>query len=139
MSEPRKTSNASAKEKAQRMLDQVRDGKTVFTRSADQWLIVGPADRMIPGHTVDVTKADGTVKTVRVHTLHKRGEVQGVTYQVAEFTPAPTGVAPGGKRGGYRTVSNSAFGEGRVYRSQPGATQYDDGSGRYNVQIWDNE
>lgn len=42
--------------------------------------------------------------------------------------------------GAYRTVRNSAFGEGRIYRNQPGATQYDsDGSGRYSTQIWDND
>lgn len=38
----------------------------------------------------------------------------------------------------YRTVRNAAFGDGRVYDDQPGATQYDDGSGRYGIQIWDN-
>lgn len=37
----------------------------------------------------------------------------------------------------YRTVHSSLYGEGRRYHSQPGATQYDDGSGRFNVQIWD--
>lgn len=42
-------------------------------------------------------------------------------------------------RGGYRTVHDGAFGEGRIYRTQRGATQYDDGSGRFNVQIWDND
>jgi hypothetical protein len=41
---------------------------------------------------------------------------------------------------GYRTVHNGAFGEGRIYHDQPGATQYDsDGSGRYSTQIWDND
>lgn len=38
----------------------------------------------------------------------------------------------------YSTVHSSAFGPGRVYVDQPGATQYDDGSGRYSIQIWDN-
>lgn len=38
----------------------------------------------------------------------------------------------------YTTVHHAAFGDGRVYDDQPGATQYDDGSGRYGVQIWDN-
>jgi hypothetical protein len=44
---------------------------------------------------------------------------------------------PAGRR--YRTVHNGAFGEGRIYHDQPGATQYDDGSGTYSVQIWDND
>lgn len=39
----------------------------------------------------------------------------------------------------YRTVRDGAFGEGRIYADQPGATQYDDGSGRFSVQIWDND
>lgn len=39
----------------------------------------------------------------------------------------------------YRTVHDGAFGEGRIYADQPGATQYDDGSGHYAVQIWDND
>lgn len=38
----------------------------------------------------------------------------------------------------YSEVRNSTFGTGRRYHSQPGATQYDDGSGHYSVQIWDN-
>lgn len=38
----------------------------------------------------------------------------------------------------YVEVRSSVYGPGRVYRDNPGATQYDDGSGRYSVQIWDN-
>lgn len=37
----------------------------------------------------------------------------------------------------YTTVHGGLYGEGRRYDHTPGATQYDDGSGRYNVQIWD--
>lgn len=39
---------------------------------------------------------------------------------------------------GYTEVDSPLYGPGRVYDDQPGATQYDDGSGRYSVQIWDN-
>jgi hypothetical protein len=38
----------------------------------------------------------------------------------------------------YTEVHSAAFGTGRRYHSQPGATQYDDGSGNYGIQIWDN-
>lgn len=38
----------------------------------------------------------------------------------------------------YTTVHSSAFGEGRIYAETPGATNYDDGSGQFNVQIWEN-
>lgn len=38
----------------------------------------------------------------------------------------------------YTEVDSPTYGHGRRYRAQPGATQYDDGSGRYSVQIWDN-
>lgn len=53
----------------------------------------------------------------------------------ARETQAAEATAP---RRRYTTVRNAAFGDGRVYADQPGATQYDDGSGRYGVQIWDN-
>ncbi len=38
----------------------------------------------------------------------------------------------------YDVVDGGFYGPGRRYHDQPGATQYDDGSGRYNTQIWDN-
>lgn len=38
----------------------------------------------------------------------------------------------------YKTVRSGTYGTGRVYADQPGATQYDDGSGTYGIQIWDN-
>lgn len=41
-------------------------------------------------------------------------------------------------RGPYTMKNSSVYGEGRIYPDQPGATYYDDGSGRFNVQIWDN-
>lgn len=37
----------------------------------------------------------------------------------------------------YHTVHHSFYGTGRVYDDQPGATQYDNGTGSYTVQIWD--
>jgi len=40
--------------------------------------------------------------------------------------------------GAYRTVASATYGPGRVHADMPGATQYDDGSGRYAIQIWDN-
>jgi|GEM_PF-6022857 len=40
--------------------------------------------------------------------------------------------------GNYTTKFSPLYGEGRVYDDQPGATQYDDGTGRFGVQIWDN-
>ena len=54
-----------------------------------------------------------------------------------EDPPVPDGPTPPST--GYTEVSSSVFGPGRVYRAQPGATQYDsDGSGRFTTQIWDN-
>jgi len=38
----------------------------------------------------------------------------------------------------YRTVQSDIFGPGRIYHDEPGATYYDDGSGRFTIQMWDN-
>lgn len=54
----------------------------------------------------------------------------------ATTTEAAADAAPTGRP--YTEVRNSLYGPGRVYHDQPGATQYDDGSGTYKVQIWDN-
>lgn len=37
----------------------------------------------------------------------------------------------------YRTV-NTFMGPGRIYHDEPGCTYYDDGSGRFAIQMWDN-
>jgi hypothetical protein len=39
----------------------------------------------------------------------------------------------------YTTTSNGAFGPGRRYNAQRGATQYRGIDGDYSVQIWDGE
>jgi len=41
-------------------------------------------------------------------------------------------------RGGYTTKRGSVYGEGRVYDDMPGATHYDNGNGKFSIQIWDN-
>lgn len=66
--------------------------------------------------------------------LDKAAEREAATIEALATVEAarPTGRS-------YRTVQDGAFGQGRVYSDQPGATQYDDGSGRFNVQIWDND
>lgn len=67
--------------------------------------------------------------------LDKAAQREAATTEALATVEAvrPTG------RSSYRTVQDGAFGEGRVYSDQPGATQYDDGSGHYAVQIWDND
>lgn len=75
--------------KAQRMLDQIKDGKTVFTKSAHgTWYVIGPAADIRPGADVTVTKADGTTKPVHVTTITSTGEKQDTAYAMATFTNA---------------------------------------------------
>lgn len=125
-----------AKAKAQAIFDAVKAGRTVFTRATDQWMIVGPTDQIKPDQTVAVTKANGDQSIVMVTEITGTHERQGVRYSVARFTRDPE--PHPATRDGYRTVNSPVYGPGRVYHAQPGATQYDDGTGRYNTQIWDN-
>lgn len=81
------TTTQSPQAKAQHMLEQVRAGRTVFTKAPDgTWMIVGPVADIQPGLYVTVTKADGTETRVQVQYLGVRDEKQGVAYQVATFT-----------------------------------------------------
>lgn len=125
----------TSQQNAQQMLDQIKTGKTVFTRGDGRWMVIGPADTIATGATVEVTKRDGTTEQVVITQLGAAGDKQGCRYQVAHFrkttTPAPRA------RTGYTEVHSDTYGRGRRYRSQPGATQYDDGTGTYSVQIWD--
>lgn len=132
-----------AERKAQAMMDQIKAGKTIFTKAHEEWMIIGPAADITNGAIVTATRQNGETTTVRVVKVHTTATRQGVTYATATFhnvtiVAAETAdAAPA--RDTYRTVSGGvAYGEGRRYASQLGATQYDDGSGRYNVQIWDN-
>jgi len=118
----------------------VSAGQTVYTKAPSGWMIVGPAADIVEGATVTVTKRDGSTSQVRVGPVGGIRTTRGVEYQVAGFTKIPTPAPrPAEKpRTGFDLVPNAMFGTGRRYRAQPGATQYDDGSGRYRVQIWDN-
>jgi hypothetical protein len=136
-----------AERKAQAMMDQIKAGKTIFTKAHDQWMIVGPAADITVGAIVTATRQNGETSTVRVDQVHVTATRQGVTYSTATFhnvtiVPAATAVEPTTDEtpavDTYKTTGHAFFGAGRRYNSQRGATQYDDGSGRYNVQIWDN-
>lgn len=88
-----------AKAKAQEMLNQIKAGRTVFTRATDGWMIVGPAADVQAGNSVAVTRADGTTTQVVVTKLGVSKTVQGVAYTVASFTepvgaPKPAQVTP---------------------------------------------
>lgn len=129
--------------KLRRQFEQAKAGKILFTKAQTGWMIIGPAEKITKDAVVDVTKADGTTKAVHVTRIDGTYTREGFTYSVAEFTKTATEIeaeqlASNNRRSGYTTVQNAAFGPGRRYHSQPGATQYDDGSGTYPVQIWDN-
>ncbi|HEX3778519.1 MAG TPA: hypothetical protein VHX38_02550 [Pseudonocardiaceae bacterium] len=129
-----------ASTKAQEMLNAVRAGKTLFYRNAQYWDVVGPARQIQVGRDVIVTKADGSLAEVHITNVTGTYEKQGVAYATAEVNHIrnlrPARMAA--DTDAYREVYSPVYGRGRVYNVQPGATQYDDGSGNYNVQIWDN-
>jgi hypothetical protein len=129
--------------KLRQMFEEAKAGKIFFTKAPSGWMIIGAADKIQKDAIVDVTKADGTTKAVRVTRIDSTHTREGFTYSVAEFGKTATEIeaeqlARANRRDGYTVVQNAAFGPGRRYHSQPGATQYDDGSGTYSVQIWDN-
>jgi len=131
-----------AERKAQAMMDQIKAGKTIFTKAHEEWMIVGPAADLTVDAIVTATRQNGETSTVRVVKVHVTATRQGVTYSTATFRNVTVAATPVEDEAmaddTYTTTEHAFFGEGRRYASQPGATQYDDGSGRYNVQIWDN-
>lgn len=79
---------------------------------------------------------DAIERTVAAHLALIQRNEQRAAEREAELAAEQTAREETHRR--YDVVQHGMFGEGRVYRDQPGATQYDDGSGRYSVQIWDN-
>lgn len=88
----------AAIERAQKMLEAVRDGLTVFFRTGDGWDVAGPAHLIIPGAVVTVTKADGTTTRVIILDVMVERVVNGVATRTATFAPvrvpAPEPVRP---------------------------------------------
>lgn len=104
---------AAARDKAQRMLDRIRAGQTLFTRSSQSgWLITGPVADLQPGQHVTVTKSDGSTSIVTVGSVHGVYEKQGVDYAVAAFADyTPRSLDAGGARVRFDT-STTASGSG---------------------------
>lgn len=129
---------SDARAKAQAMLDAVKAGKILFTRQGDQWLIIGQTSAITSGHYVTVTKANGHRVTVKVTATVGAYERQGLRYSVATYSDARDmdAAQPTTQNTGFRWV-HGAMGAGKRYYAQPGCTYYDDGSGRYSIQIWD--
>lgn len=119
-----------AQRKAQEMVTAVNAGQTLFIKTAGAWTIVGPIDDIKVGYPVLVTKADGTTSEVVVTKILKSKRGEACQWASAEFRNARR-VAP---RTGYTEVVSSAYGTGRRYHAQPGATVYNQGK----TQIWDN-
>jgi hypothetical protein len=127
-----------AERKAQAMMDQIRAGKTIFTKAHDEWMIIGPAADLTVGAIVTATRQNGETTQVRVVKVHTTATRQDVTYATATFRNVVIAEPAAASPDTYRTTNHAFFGPGRRYASQPGATQYDDGSGRFATQIWDN-
>lgn len=128
-----------AERKAQAMMDQIKAGKTIFTKAADAWMVIGPAADVVEGAIVTATRQSGTESQVRIVKVHTTATRQGVTYATATFRNVVAAEPVKAAADTYRvTAEHPIGGRGRRYASQPGATQYDDGSGKFAVQIWDN-
>lgn len=78
----------TASPSADALIARVGGGLILFqkdTTCIGQWRIIGPASTVIPGHDVQVTKADGTTKTVYVTCVARGGERNGIAYSIADF------------------------------------------------------
>lgn len=75
--------------RAQRLLDQVKTGKSIYFRAGDQWMIMGPSANVEPGRRLTVHKADGSTTEVIVGEIKSNRTVQGVTARTATFRKAP--------------------------------------------------
>jgi hypothetical protein len=95
------------------------------------WVVKSPeTGRSLSPHRYS-TEAEALADAPRVLAAHLDRVRQHASSQPVNSEPAGPGRA-------YTEVRSSLYGPGRVYADQPGATQYDDGSGRYSIQIWDN-
>jgi hypothetical protein len=83
------------------------------------------------------TEAEATADIPRVVAVivARRDAVQAQQEKVAAMLVDEAPATPSART--YKTVHNGTYGTGRRYADQSGAVQYDDGSGRYSVQIWD--
>ena len=75
--------------RAQRLLDQVKTGKTIYFRAGDEWMIIGPAGDVQPGQRLTVHKADGSTTEVIVGDVKDDRTVQGTATRTATFRNAP--------------------------------------------------
>ena len=74
--------------RAQRLFDQVQQGKVVFFKAGDAWDILGPAEDIQPGQKVTVTKASGETTQVVVTEIMVERTVRGVATRTARFVRA---------------------------------------------------
>lgn len=75
--------------RAQRLLDEVKTGKTIFFKANGEWMIIGPSDDLNAGQRVTVRKSDGTTTDVLVREIKSDRTVQGTSARTATFVPAP--------------------------------------------------
>lgn len=75
---------------AAEMLNKVKAGLTLFAKDPQTgWIIVGPTAALTPGAQVEVTKANGETKTVRVASVIASFSKAGVDYSTARFADLP--------------------------------------------------
>ncbi len=112
-------------DRARRLFAQVRAGKVIFFKAGnDAWDIIGPADKIVPGETVTVTKADGSTRDVVVLTVMSERTVEGFATRTATFhntAPAPAAATTGSGRTWYPVRHKSADMIGGMLGASSGA------------------
>lgn len=145
---PAQTALDKARDRANRLFDQVKTGHTVFYKAPDgNWALMGPAADLQPNTAVTVTKADGSTTRVVVTVVTGEKTHESVAVRTAGFiaerpstrrpetrpaAPRATGWSKYSRRdGGHPLGEVVAHGDGyTVYR--------DTFTGRGGeVQIWD--
>lgn len=97
-----------AKERAARLLEHVKAGRTVFFKAGSGWDIAGPAADLQHGAIVTVTKANGSTTQVMVTRIMSDREVNGCAVRTALFTSSFTTTRPVEDEPEYDVVDRNA-------------------------------
>lgn len=72
---------------ADALITRVGEFGAVFRKDTDgTWRVIARAELAAPGAIVEVTKADGTTKRVRVTRTNRSGKRVGVAFKIVDFT-----------------------------------------------------
>lgn len=103
------STKVAEKAKAQRMLDAVKAGQSLFSRTPEgMWTVVGPVDDIVTGATVTVTKASGETSQVIIGKVGPVFTAQGCSYRVGGFKNVQAERTHTAPRSSYRSSGYSA-------------------------------